>query len=74
MISDYEFVLVGLGREWNSFGEQAPANVREAYEQLRLRLAGSDYFVVTVNYDDVAQEVFGERCVSPCGYKTERKD
>ena len=62
IFQDAQYVLVGLGTEW----EEAPVS---AYEDLEQALKGKDYFIVTINTDGniFQSSLLKDRITAPCG-------
>lgn len=63
-----EFVLVGLGEEFSQNKAEA-AEIMAAYRRLVELLGKKNYFIVTLNTDDLIYEspLDPERVVAPCG-------
>lgn len=67
-VKDAELVLVGIGTEF-SIKNQEKNILKNAYKELAEILQGKNYFVVTLNTDDLIfdSELENERIVAPCG-------
>lgn len=67
-IQDAELILLGIGTEFSSKHQNAD-KVLEAYNNLAKLLKGKNYFVVTINTDDIifSSQLNQERIVAPCG-------
>lgn len=65
-IADAEKIVVGIGREFQTC---APGAAKEAYGALGTLLNGRDYFVVSINTDDMIYRsgLDNHRIVCPCG-------
>lgn len=67
LINDSDYVLVGIGEEWESDGRTE--EILDAYGKLAGFLSGKDFFLVTTATDGLIYktEIDKERIVAPCG-------
>ena len=67
LIKDSDYVLVGIGEEWESDG--MTDKLSEAYEKLASLLSGKDFFLVTTAADGLIYQtgIDQNRIVAPCG-------
>lgn len=80
-VNEADKVVVGIGLEWMAKVESADSfpdvlidekeheKYKELYSKLKTMLGGKDYYILTLCYDDLIYEVFGEEdnVVAPCG-------
>ena len=66
-MDESEYILVGIGEEWES--ESPDISLKEAYEKLKLLVGDKDYFLVTTAFDGLIHDMgfAEERLVAPCG-------
>ena len=66
MLAECEYLLIGLGDEWEKAGQD---EVRKAYESLYNLVGQKDYFIVTTATDArIFDAPFDEkRITAPCG-------
>lgn len=67
-VQDADLVLVGIGTEFSK-KHREPEEILKAYNHLAKLLEGKNYFVLTVNTDDIifSSELNQEKIVAPCG-------
>lgn len=67
-VKDSDLVLVGIGTEFGNKGQNRE-KLLDAYNQLAALLEEKNYFIVTLNTDDIIfeSELKEERIVAPCG-------
>lgn len=68
-IEDADFILVGIGAEFEATKFQKEPRALEALQELSKILAGKNYFVITTCTNSILKQVglLEERTVSPCG-------
>lgn len=67
-MEESDLILIGIGTEFSGKNQDA-ARVQQAYHTLRQWLGEKNYFIVTLNTDDLIFEsgLKKERIVAPCG-------